>query len=138
MGHLLGIRIQRYKALRDVTLGKYEYDANKDDLPALTALIGPNGSGKSTVLDAFVSLPTVSPRMLRERATGLTGADLRTFEAKVGQGRSSSSPRSCAPGESDSRAKPIAWSFLSISTTVIVPSCWLVCAARSTPSIHDR
>lgn len=53
MGHLLGIRIQRYKALRDVTLGKYEYDANKDDLPALTALIGPNGSGKSTVLDAF-------------------------------------------------------------------------------------
>ncbi len=53
MGHLLGIRIQRYKALRDVTLGKHEYDNSKDDLPSLTSLIGPNGSGKSTVLDAF-------------------------------------------------------------------------------------
>ncbi|HCF56390.1 MAG TPA: ATPase [Myxococcales bacterium] len=53
MGHLLGIRIRNYKALRDVVLGKYEYDKEKDYLPALTCLIGPNGSGKSTVLDAF-------------------------------------------------------------------------------------
>lgn len=53
MGHLLGIRIRRYKALGDVVLGKYEHDEDKDDLPPLTCLIGPNGSGKSTVLDAF-------------------------------------------------------------------------------------
>jgi DNA repair exonuclease SbcCD ATPase subunit len=53
MGHLLGIRIQRYKALKDVVLGKHEYDRGKEDLPALTCLSGPNGSGKSTVLDVF-------------------------------------------------------------------------------------
>ncbi len=53
MGHLLGIRIQRYKALYDVTLGKFEHDKAREDLPPLTCLIGPNGSGKSTLLDAF-------------------------------------------------------------------------------------
>jgi predicted ATPase len=53
MSQLLGIRIQRYKALRDVVLGKHEYDQGKADLPRLSCLIGPNGSGKSTLLDAF-------------------------------------------------------------------------------------
>ncbi len=53
MGHLLGIRIQRYKALHDVVLGKPEHDRTKDDLPPMACLIGPNGSGKSTLLDAF-------------------------------------------------------------------------------------
>lgn len=53
MGQLLGIRIQRYKALNDVVLGKFEHDRATADLPPLTCLIGPNGSGKSTVLDAF-------------------------------------------------------------------------------------
>jgi predicted ATPase len=53
MAHILGIRIQRYKALADVTLGKDKYDKKLDELPAFGCLIGPNGSGKSTVLDAF-------------------------------------------------------------------------------------
>jgi len=53
MGHLLGIRIQRYRTLRNVALGRDAYDSDKDDLPPLTCLIGPNGSGKSTLLDAF-------------------------------------------------------------------------------------
>jgi len=53
MGHLLGIRIQRYKALRDVVLGRHEYGSPSDPLPSLACLIGPNGSGKSTLLDAF-------------------------------------------------------------------------------------
>ncbi len=39
MGHLLGIRIQRYKALYDVTLGKFEHDKTKEDLPPLTCLL---------------------------------------------------------------------------------------------------
>ncbi|HMY17066.1 MAG TPA: AAA family ATPase [Polyangium sp.] len=53
MGHILGMRIQRFKALADVTLGRYKYDDKIDELPNFVCLIGPNGSGKSTVLDAF-------------------------------------------------------------------------------------
>ena len=47
------MRIQRFKALADVTLGRYKYDDKIDELPNFVCLIGPNGSGKSTVLDAF-------------------------------------------------------------------------------------
>ncbi|MGE4073565.1 MAG: AAA family ATPase [Lysobacterales bacterium] len=53
MAHLLGIRIQNFRALRNVTLGKIEYDQKTVELPRLVCLIGPNGSGKSTMLDAF-------------------------------------------------------------------------------------
>lgn len=53
MAHLLGIRIQNFRALRNVTLGKIEYDQSIAELPRLVCLIGPNGSGKSTMLDAF-------------------------------------------------------------------------------------
>ncbi len=38
------LRIQNYRALRDVEL---------KDLTPLTVLLGPNGSGKSTVFDVF-------------------------------------------------------------------------------------
>lgn len=41
------LRIQNYRALRDLTL---------TNLTPLTVLLGPNGSGKSTVLDAFAFL----------------------------------------------------------------------------------
>ena len=53
MAHLLGIRIQRYKSLGDITLGRSGFNSGLDELPSLACLIGPNGSGKSTVLDAF-------------------------------------------------------------------------------------
>ena len=53
MAHLLGIRIQRYKSLGDVTLGQHEHNPAVEPLPSLACLIGPNGSGKSTLLDAF-------------------------------------------------------------------------------------
>ncbi len=53
MAHILGVRIQRFKALADVTLGKDKYDDQVGELPPFGCLIGPNGSGKSTVLDAF-------------------------------------------------------------------------------------
>lgn len=52
MARLLGIRIQNYKSLADVTLGQISY-AKGLELPALSCFIGPNGSGKSTLLDAF-------------------------------------------------------------------------------------
>jgi predicted ATPase len=53
MAQILGIRIQRYKALADVTLGKLGPKSEGAELPSLVCLIGPNGSGKSTLLDAF-------------------------------------------------------------------------------------
>ena len=52
MAHLLGLRIQNYRSLADVTLGQVGYGQG-EPLPALTCFIGPNGSGKSTLLDAF-------------------------------------------------------------------------------------
>ena len=52
MAQLLGIRIQNYRALRDLRLGQVAY-ASGEALPRLTCFIGPNGSGKSTLLDAF-------------------------------------------------------------------------------------
>lgn len=51
MPRLLGLKIQNYKSLIDVTLGRVGNQGT--ELPALTCFIGPNGSGKSTLLDAF-------------------------------------------------------------------------------------
>ena len=52
MPRLLGLRIQNYKSLSDVSLGQVGYGQG-EPLPALSCFIGPNGSGKSTLLDAF-------------------------------------------------------------------------------------
>jgi predicted ATPase len=52
MAQLLGLRIQNYKSLADVTLGQIRYSQGSP-LPSLSCFIGPNGSGKSTLLDAF-------------------------------------------------------------------------------------
>lgn len=52
MPRLLGVRIQNYRSLADVTLGQIAYGEN-EPLPSLSCFIGPNGSGKSTLLDAF-------------------------------------------------------------------------------------
>ncbi len=52
MPRLLGIRIQNFKSLADVTLGQIRHGEG-DQLPPLSCFIGPNGSGKSTLLDAF-------------------------------------------------------------------------------------
>jgi predicted ATPase len=52
MPRLLGLRIQNYKSLIDVPLGRVDYRQGTA-LPSLACFIGPNGSGKSTLLDAF-------------------------------------------------------------------------------------
>ncbi len=53
MAILEGIRIQNYRSLRDVTMGKTYEAKHSDALPRLMAVIGANGSGKSTLLDAL-------------------------------------------------------------------------------------
>jgi predicted ATPase len=53
MAHLLGLRIENYKSLADVSLGRTGHQQGDDPLPSLSCFIGPNGSGKSTLLDAF-------------------------------------------------------------------------------------
>ncbi|HBL27142.1 MAG TPA: ATPase [Acidobacteria bacterium] len=52
MPRLLGLRVQNYKSLVDVSLGQIGYGQGTP-LPSLSCFIGPNGSGKSTLLDAF-------------------------------------------------------------------------------------
>ena len=48
-----GFRVQNYRALRDVTLGKLSQDQKGRPLSPFTVVIGKNGSGKSTLFDAF-------------------------------------------------------------------------------------
>lgn len=54
MAILEGIRIQNYRALKDVTFGQtFENRKTAEVLPRLIAVIGANGVGKSTLLDAL-------------------------------------------------------------------------------------
>jgi predicted ATPase len=53
MAVLEGVRIQNYRSLKDVTLGKTFERKGGDVLPRLMAVIGANGVGKSTLLDAL-------------------------------------------------------------------------------------
>ena len=52
MAHIEGIRIQNYKALKDITLGKL-WNNHEAPLSDLTVVIGKNGVGKSSIFDAF-------------------------------------------------------------------------------------
>jgi predicted ATPase len=53
MALIEGFRVQNYRALRDITLGKISYQDKADPLTSLSVVIGRNGSGKSTLFDAF-------------------------------------------------------------------------------------
>ena len=53
MARIEGFRVQNYRALRDVTLGKLWSTQKTAPLTPLVAVIGKNGSGKSTLFDAF-------------------------------------------------------------------------------------
>ncbi len=52
MAQLLGIRIQNYRSLVDLTLGQVAFSQG-EPLPKLMCFIGQNGCGKSSLLDAF-------------------------------------------------------------------------------------
>jgi predicted ATPase len=53
MAILEGIRIQNFRGLKDVTIGRTFEQQAPDPLPRLMAVIGANGVGKSTLLDAL-------------------------------------------------------------------------------------
>jgi len=53
MAVIEGFRVQNYRALRDVTLGKLSGQQAGDPLTPFTVVIGKNGVGKSTLFDAF-------------------------------------------------------------------------------------
>lgn len=53
MAMIEGFRVQNYRALRDVSLGRLSAQQEKASLTPLTVVIGRNGVGKSTLFDAF-------------------------------------------------------------------------------------
>ena len=53
MAKIEGIRIQNFRVLKDITLGKRWNLQKADPLTPMTAVIGKNGVGKSTLFDAF-------------------------------------------------------------------------------------
>ena len=53
MAGIEGFRVQNYRALRDVTLGKLSNQQAGEPLTPFTVVIGKNGVGKSTLFDAF-------------------------------------------------------------------------------------
>jgi predicted ATPase len=53
MARMEGFRVQNYRALRDITLGRLSTEQKKEPLSTFTVVIGKNGSGKSTLFDAF-------------------------------------------------------------------------------------
>ena len=50
---LEGIRIQNYRMLKDITIGRTLTTLDAQPLTPLTAVIGKNGVGKSSLFDAF-------------------------------------------------------------------------------------
>lgn len=53
MAKIEGFRIQNFRALKDVTLGRLWNLQKEEPLTPMTAVIGKNGVGKSTLFDAF-------------------------------------------------------------------------------------
>lgn len=53
MSRIEGFRVQNYRVLRDITLGRLSNQQKVAPLTPLTAVIGKNGVGKSTLFDAF-------------------------------------------------------------------------------------
>lgn len=53
MAIIEGFRVQNFRALRDITLGKLSGEQSGEPLTPFTVVIGKNGVGKSTLFDAF-------------------------------------------------------------------------------------
>ena len=53
MGKILGIKIQNYGSLKDITMGQVFSQRDNAPLGNMIAIIGPSGNGKSTLADAF-------------------------------------------------------------------------------------
>ena len=52
MGKIEGIRIQNFRALKDIKLGQLWNEKSERALTPMTVVIGKNGAGKSSIFDA--------------------------------------------------------------------------------------
>ena len=50
---IIGFKIQNFKGLKDITVGKLSADDKNEPLTKLVAFIGENGAGKTSILEAF-------------------------------------------------------------------------------------
>ncbi|MGB2973200.1 MAG: AAA family ATPase, partial [Candidatus Competibacter sp.] len=53
MAIIEGFRVQNFRALRDISLGKLSGQSHGQSLTPFTVVIGKNGVGKSSLFDAF-------------------------------------------------------------------------------------
>lgn len=53
MASIEGFRVQNYRALKDITIGRLWNQRDTPPLTPLVAVIGKNGTGKSTLFDSF-------------------------------------------------------------------------------------
>lgn len=106
MPQLLGLRIQNYKSLADISLGQTGYGQGPP-LPALSCFIGPNGSGKSSLLDAFGFLAD----SLREGVEAACDKPQRGGFAKLRTQGSGEAIRFDLYYRESPQARPITYSF---------------------------
>lgn len=66
MARIEGFRVQNYRALKDVNLGKFWNLWKETELTPLVVVIGKNGAGKSTLFDAFGFLADCLDRGVEE------------------------------------------------------------------------
>ena len=95
MAQLEGFRVQNFRSLNDVQLGRTIEQRQRKPLPRMVALIGPNGSGKSALMDAFGFLSGVNHMIvssvhgeklaeaLGKRPEACTGADKVEWAKKI-------------------------------------------------------
>ena len=69
MASIEGFRVQNFRALRDITLGKVSYGQNATALTPFTVVIGKNGAAKARFLMLSASSPTASLPMWKPPAT---------------------------------------------------------------------
>jgi len=53
MAKIEGIRVQNFRGLKDITLGRIDNKSKSEPLTPMTVVIGKNGVGKSTLFDVF-------------------------------------------------------------------------------------
>ncbi|MEI6334735.1 MAG: AAA family ATPase [Methylococcaceae bacterium] len=113
MAKIEGIRVQNFRGLKDVMLGRLSDDSESEPLTPMTVVIGKNGVGKSTLFDVFGFLADAL-KFGVEEACDLRGRG--GFEKIRSQGQMGAMSFEIFYRE-DENARPITYS-ISINTDV--------------------